>query len=1386
MLNIQELANFITEKLNIISTTKNAGYVFDIYAENGKGKDDGSIKGVVKSLSNNPLVVKSLASVKTIYRVELATPNGMDNKNLVKIEDIISEFVKTYEGTQQTFTGGVGSFELTYAHLAENYAIKNEIGGIVPLQFEMTVNFTDNGLLGSSKTWLLNGVEIPYLNEVILLSKEGQTNRISKEKYNKTIVLAQTKYYKFTIPFDKTNTVCTTLQADLLNGDFSKTYTLEYYDGVTYTQENPFMTTVSLFQSGDSGSDGAEISKFTVTFADVSAAELTPKYTLELFSTPFDEKNIRYFDSVDEQTAWYDALPHAPAVQIKAPNLNTVANTTQVYDFSGMQNFPYSPIELANMNVARINEKTDKTYTEDYRLHFYDHITYTGEIQQVGGDVYTVPYEFVEGADAYTRVNIEGTNYSLKFESGEPAITDGGGDEVEVLYDQEQSIYYFNLTYPYTVQRDNYNITVKDWNGTVVAEIILDLTNTDPQSAQFTIVNGETYSINITKGNVLGFIAVSGCTINNSQGVYAYMPQFIVAQATGSFEIYIRYNIETESSHTEHFGSIIPLNDPWHSIPMTKDPSNPYWYFTLKGVNYVVVDTGLGYNILVRATDEPIAENLDNDDEFSIEYPIGAYHYYYKVQSAEIGANNQIILTLNLDTLQTYLVNEKVKFSECFINKAHLNRFVYNGDGTISFNGGVESPLFEREEVQNVSKRLVAREVLNYDYGQDHENEPGYSPALVDQLKRVEKWYQNNVVGWLYGFFPVGQMSCYPIVSGEQDIKAYNFPGQRYRTFVGGDTIDANFIVFACPIYSGNKKIIFHKDNIYLHIHKDYFMDYLQKRLSTGSNPQPLAYTLKFSTKPPIERIDEFLMGFDVNNEGDLESINNSTQIRGQTGFTNAIISSFDLSAIRTSGDVVGSAPGYMKGCFVCEGSLLPTIPLEDYIIINPTKFPIFNDQYIEKVFYRINNYKLTQDVPQNFNLTRPGVNIEKIGVKVQYGYAYVISQYTTFTTTDQYVTHYIKREDKFILVTMANRNEFGINPGTTVAYGKATNIGSWEIDNTKGEHGFGDHAYKLKIKESSMEFAIQSLPELEQNQEFLGFDYVDFIERIYGIVGANKNPIYNPKLLNSDYRSLRLTNERGGQFEYDIQKLNTEILKTASTEQITADLQRNYFRAVDTDGVYQSECSQNLTGLVDSSETSMPLATDAWRKTLAEQPNFFAQRNVEHLKSALGAGFAGFLGGGSNIGLSGGIKGGLVGAMVGMGISAINSVIGDYFSDDNMDKQPAMVQNANGNVIFNLSYTKPGMTIEQYALLPQEERIINDQMFANGYTYNRIDQIRNFTHTRKYFNTIMAMVETISGVPLSNEVRDDIKQRLANGVRLWHTDEIQYEKENYELWLEE
>jgi hypothetical protein len=1337
MLNTQELANFITDKLNIISTTRNAGYVFDIYAEVGKNENDGHIKGVLISRSNNPLVVKSLASVKLVYTVELSIPIGMTNKNLIKIQEIIGEFVETYEDTEQEFTGGKASFDITYAHLPTNYKIENATGGTVSLQFEMTINYTDNGLLGSSKVWLLDGVEIPYTNEAILLQKEGQTNRISKEYYNKSIMLAQTKYYKFTIPFDATSTVCTTLQADLLAGDFKKTYTLSYYDGVNYTSSAPYTTTVSIFQSGDSKSDGGAISMFDITFADVSATETTPQYTIELFSTPFDENNIRYFDSVEEQTVWYDSQPiHAPAVQIKAPTLNTILNTTQVYDFSGLSNFTYSPTDLVNMNVARINEKTNKVDSYSYQINTRRGYHYTGNV--VGGNDNPAFSYWTNQNSPKKPIVLNGSTYYITFEEGSPQIFTA--DNTEITIDE---YYQFILPYWYYLREDETTFSIVDENGVVYAYLEKQ---TATASVQFTVVDDRvlTLQVNRTDGAITSILI-----IENGQ---------TLADITTSkqFSLNVLYSIDFSS--TTYADGWISQNGTY--ITAMSDNSISYdWIFNLRGGLYKVNENIVGvesyfdiYKDNGTQADTTIAENLANGGTFTITEPIEYNRYYYRINSAEIGANNQIILTLQLDTIQTYVINPKLKFSECLINKANLNRFIDNGNGTVSFNGGVESPLFEREEMQNVAKRLVLREVLKYDYGKY--NIEDYAESAVERYRRVEEWFQNNIMGWLYAFFPKGKNSykAYQInysLTDDFPLRDVDFSTCNYKTF-DNDTIYGNFIVFCCPIYKTLNKIILtktepddlHEGTItyFLDIETEPFINYIQDVF--GSNPE--AYSLKFSTKPPIVDFKTALMGFDVDSNGNLVSNVNKTYFANKAKNTTGIdryveMRIYDFNGIRTNENkrVYEEYPNTtysFDGCFVCESPLVETMELEDYILANPLTFPKQNTQYIEKTFYRLKRFNLAKTVPQTYSLVRPAINVSNISITVKYKETGALSDITTYN-----------------------------------------------IANQKGTYNIEGGLYRLTINESNMVFEINQLP-----ANFSYFEYIEFKERIYGIVGADKSPLFNPKLLNSDFRALRLTNERGGEFEYDIQKLNTEVVETAVTEQITPDLQRTYFRAINTDGVYQRECSQNLTGLVDSAEMSMPLATDPWRKTLAEQPNYFVQRRVENIKNALGAGIAGAFGGGSNIGLKGGATGALAGAVAGMAISSINSAINDYFSDDNMNKQPYMIQNANGNVIFNLAYTTPGMTIEQYALLPQEERIINDQMFANGFTYNRIDQIRNFMHTRKYFNTLTANIETMSGLPLSNEVRDDIKQRFANGVRLWHSDEIQYEKENYELWLEE
>ena len=71
-------------------------------------------------------------------------------------------------------------------------------------------------------------------------------------------------------------------------------------------------------------------------------------------------------------------------------------------------------------------------------------------------------------------------------------------------------------------------------------------------------------------------------------------------------------------------------------------------------------------------------------------------------------------------------------------------------------------------------------------------------------------------------------------------------------------------------------------------------------------------------------------------------------------------------------------------------------------------------------------------------------------------------------------------------------------------------------------------------------------------------------------------------------------------------------------------------------------------------------------------------------------------------------------------------------------------------------------------------------------YTYNQLDNIKNCDNIRHYHNYIKASITNIEGVSISNQIRDDIKNRFQQGLRFWNNDDIQYDMKNYENFLVE
>ena len=489
MFKIQELVNLINSGLNGVDEN----YSFNVYAEVGEEKNDGSINGILRTIGNDTTKVKGNSETRYTFVVEMPIISPRTNSNFLEIQQIVEQFVSLYNGSQQEFSSGNGVLHINMG-VPKQFNVSVNLGDNVPLAFTIEMLYTENNVTNADKHWFLDGYEIPFKSENVLVNKDGIVRKINNKNYTEAFLTGQTKYYKFIFPHQDTE-LGNMIQADLLSGNFNKEYTLTYYDGRTFTEESPFETKVSIYQSGDVGTQEISVDVFNLTFADVDNGEYDWTYEFALIDSKFDNQteDTRWFNSQAEQQAYYNnkiSNGGCAFVTIKAPNLNSLDITSQVYP--------------------------------------------------------------------------------------------------------------------------------------------------NPKNAQ---------------GN------------------------------------------------------------------------NIYNVFDLTNKNYAII----------KAT-RPVGQITQTR------------YFYYWVTNAQIGANGQVMFDLNLDTVQTYLFDEDIEFGDCLIERSCLNRFVDNGNGTVSFDGGVNSKLFAREKVQDVPKRLTKRTKLG---------------ACNTGDENFDNWINEHILGWVYCYVnPVSNLPC--------------------------------------------------------------------------------------------------------------------------------------------------------------------------------------------------------------------------------------------------------------------------------------------------------------------------------------------------------------------------------------------------------------------------------------------------------------------------------------------------------------------------------------------------------------------------------------------------------------------------------------------------
>ena len=180
-----------------------------------------------------------------------------------------------------------------------------------------------------------------------------------------------------------------------------------------------------------------------------------------------------------------------------------------------------------------------------------------------------------------------------------------------------------------------------------------------------------------------------------------------------------------------------------------------------------------------------IVENNDNNDIL-----------YFFITETSQDSGDQVRLSLTIDVINTYWY--ELSNNTAYIKRSHLDRWVKpywepstTQNRVLAFGEG--SKLFEREQLQNVSKRASKRYMLHTEYGKYNTD--------------IDKWYNDNVDHWIYYYLSAGKTYKTIDVNGVENSK--ELPTISFFTKnVSRETLyNGPFVIIASPVYKTSKRI---------------------------------------------------------------------------------------------------------------------------------------------------------------------------------------------------------------------------------------------------------------------------------------------------------------------------------------------------------------------------------------------------------------------------------------------------------------------------------------------------------------------------------------------------------------------------------------------------
>lgn len=228
------------------------------------------------------------------------------------------------------------------------------------------------------------------------------------------------------------------------------------------------------------------------------------------------------------------------------------------------------------------------------------------------------------------------------------------------------------------------------------------------------------------------------------------------------------------------------------------------------------------------------------------------YYFYYFIENSAIGADGQVLVDLKMDTVQTYFFREDISFSDCLIERAHLNRFVpVEGDpDRVKFVTDPASKIYNSEEGLNFPKRLVDRQKLKLRFTGNDE---------------VDEWLNENVAYWVYVFIdPSHEYKLFQFTSSDSSTsKAVDMSDEGNITYPIRMKGAANCICY--PIYKGKRIKCAVSDSGNL-VQEIFISSGAIKYFEENNNDKSFYYSIKISMIPPFDIVSDNDYSFNSDN----------------------------------------------------------------------------------------------------------------------------------------------------------------------------------------------------------------------------------------------------------------------------------------------------------------------------------------------------------------------------------------------------------------------------------------------------------------------------------------------------------------------------------------